>query len=239
MNFFTKEVSFKANKLELVTIMTGMLSIGGLLGVLLAGFVAASDDEVGSVPLPFKTAVEFKENFDIDGIVGEFFPKTQSVVHNYAKLKKYVEDLQKLFDSTKPADTTYQPGLALYFGKSYKKHFVKEIDQENGCYPCALKKRYTAMLVPAYYKLRDDYLLKKDVRPITDEQGRDRPLPDTIKIKVIYDLKDAFVKVDTSDLFYKFIERSKRIVSNSLTRSNKFTNANGDSQIFDLGHTHP
>ena len=194
--------------------------------------------------LPFKVAQQFKDNFKVGWLARPFVPNTTCVVHDYYKLMKYLEEVRThvFKDTSEPGDEIevagkkYKKGIAFYFGRSYRDHYVKrklrrDQNRNTDIYACIQRKKYTVFLSPALYTEQVREVDRRRVRTgPKDDRANNMALPDPVSIEELNheEFWSPFEnKTPTNSEIEQFIKDAKDYFKDD------------PQDPFDLGHTHP
>ncbi len=169
-----------------------------------------------SQKLPRQRARALKENFGWP-IVQLNAPETELVVHDYAKLKEYIDSLDhsKLLLPDSLKTDPYQKGVAFYFGRSDRKKNYVFIDPVLKDTAVMEPNNLIVVLNPVFYSNKAG-LINDRRKYFTDPEGVELKLP--------------------------FKYKKLGLVQSDIDSTKKFRTLgddDDDNEPFDLGHTKP
>ena len=186
--------------------------IGGVMVPLIISLFNPSFTKPSS-RIPKVRAKEFKDNFGWPAVQLNP-PETEYLVHDYERLKKYIDSLK--FDQIDVPDSLrkYPKGIAFYFGRSDKRKTYIRIDSTTKDTSVLEKNNLTVLLYPVYYS---DTTVQ-----LTDKYFTDSGF--TIKLPFYYKkLRKVYTDIDSL---------------NRKIHTNRREEGDGN-EPFDLGHTKP
>jgi hypothetical protein len=156
-----------------------------------------------------------KERFRHEWILRWNYPKTDNIVHEYSKLKTYVNAVGENYPATYSENNIqYTLGVGFYPARSYKDNYVQKFSNDTAY---LLKKRYTVFLTPVYFTTKDSVI-----------EYEEDDIRKTLTVRVLDSVKTPFDTLKNRNEEYLQFARK---VHQWMNKNKEFA--------FDLGHTHP
>lgn len=211
------------------------MACGLIIGLLMAAKNIHPFTRSSNGNLPLDMAKDFKKNFEHSWYSKPFLPKTTCIVHNYKKLKGYIDDISEVFPyetilppanpcTVKPGNCDYKAGVAFYLARSGKDNYAQ---QNEGATECLRKKNYSVFLLPVLYTEGPDKIKCRNVRDGNMGVIKGPVELDVLKLeKLCSPIEEKKPESCPNDLCDKFLNKVKLRI-------------NDQTKAYDLGQTHP